>query len=199
MTVFANHQNEFNRFRQGQKWAFKFFAHHYGPAVYLFLFWKCGDPENAKSITGKAFRSAFRLRHTMLNEDHLVGFLFVTAYHQCVWHQWRTSTRWKPESAIAISVEEAYRFLDDHDASWARVLSETESALSRLPRQQGSVLRKFYLEAKSIATVAQELKLNPQAVVDNQNSALYALRQRLSELEFMLVAMGLLLTRLQRQ
>ena len=199
MTVFASHQNEFNKFRKGHKRALKFFANHYGPAVYLFLLWKCGDGENAKEMTSMVFRSAFRLRHTMQNEDHLVGFLFVTAFHQCVWHQWRTRARWKAEAAIAISVEEAYRFLDDPDASWARILSETETALSRLPRQQASVLRKFYLEAKSIATIAGELKLNPQTVVDNQNSALSVLRQCLSELEFLFVAMGLLLSRLERQ
>lgn len=199
MQVFASHQNEFDQFRNDVKSALKFFFNLYGPAVYRYLVWKCGDEHSAKDLTAGVFQTARQLRLTMQTEEHLVGFLFVTAYHQCVSHQRGRTIGWKAKARAAISVEEAYHFLGDMEVMRARRLSAMGRALSRLPRQQQHVMRKLYLEGKAVTTIATELHLQTQTVRNHHANALSSLRRRLSELEFLLVAMGLLLSRLERQ
>jgi|GEM_PF-5737306 len=199
MFDFAAHQDQFARFRNGDERALNFFFSYYGRAVYRYLSWRCGNEQSAKELAAEVFHKAWRHRHTLQNEDHLVGFLFVTAFELCISDQRAGSSRWKTESGEAISLQDAQRFLQDPEVLRARILSAMNRELNNLPRQQGNVLRKLYLEGKNIPMVALELRIVPQTVRNTRNKAVHAMERRLSGVEFMLVAMGLLLSRIERQ
>jgi RNA polymerase sigma factor (sigma-70 family) len=199
MLVFPNHQNEFNQFRNDDHRAFEFFFNYYGRAIYRYLSWRCGNEHSARDLAGDVFHKAWKQRHTLQNEDHLVGFLFVTAFELCISNRRADTGGRETEASAAISVQDAHRFLQDPEVLRARRLSAMNRALDNLPRQQRNVLRKLYLEAKEVPMVAMELKIVPQTVRNTRNKAVHAMEQRLSGLEFMLVAMGLLLSRIERQ
>lgn len=195
MRPFASYPNEFQQLRNGAYRALKFFFNQYGLAIYMYLFWKCGDEYTAKSLTADVFEMVWQLRSKIGKEDHLIGFLFITAYHRCLSQQQGDTIRWKAEAEAALSAEEAYFFLDDPEMLEAKILSATKQALDKLPQQQRNVLQKLYMEGKSIQAVAVELERHPQTIRIYHSKALYSMRQQLSGLEFLLVAMGLLLSR----
>jgi len=199
MFDFASHQDQFDQFRNGDDRALNFFFTYYGPAIYRYLIWRCGNEHSAKDLAAEVFHKVWKQRLTLKNEDHLIGFLFVTAFELCISNQQADTNGRKTETGDAISLQDAQRFLQDPEVLRARILSAMNRELNNLPRQQRNVLRKLYLEAKDVQMVAMELKIVPQTVRNTRNKAVHAMEQRLSGLEFMLVAMGLLLSRIERQ
>jgi len=199
MFDFAKHQHQFTQFLSGDDRALNFFFNYYGRAIYRYLSWRCGNEHSAKALTAAVFHKVWKQRHTLQNEDHLVGVLFVTAFELCISNQRADTSGGKTEIAEAISLQDAYRFLEDPEVLRARILSAMNRELNNLPRQQRNVLHKLYLEAKAVPMVAMELNIVPQTVRNTRNKAVHAMEQRLSGLEFMLVAMGLLLSRIERQ
>jgi RNA polymerase sigma factor (sigma-70 family) len=195
MRLFANHSNEFRQFKNGDQRAMKFFFNRYGRPVYWYLFWKSGDEDTASEMTMDVFPELWKIRDTIANEEQLIGFLFITAYHRCLSRQQGERVRWKAEDLAAISAEEAYLFLDDPDLLKGKILCTMDLALYNLPELQRNVLQKLFIERKSVQTAAREMKVHPQTIRTYHARAVEAMRQQLSELEFLLAAMGLLLLR----
>lgn len=127
-----------------------------------------GDAGHAQDLVQTALAKTWSRYPAFDNDRHFESYVRTTMYRTfCSW--WRRSS-WRSEVAMA----------ENHDRSADAVVPEVRidvlRALDALPRVQRAVLTLRYFEDRSVAEVAELLKLPANTVKTHTRRALIALR-----------------------
>lgn len=145
-----------------------FFASRYIKDVHVVL-----------DIVEESFVKLWAKREKFDSEAGLRSYLYKTVYNGCL--------RWLENEKRKASNLETYRIITDSPEQTcfenmvrAETLRELHQAISQLPNQCRTIVQKLYVEGKSVAEIATEMKLSNSTVKSQKARGIKLLKLKLT-------------------
>lgn len=166
-------------FHQGHEEAFNHFFHLYYPALCFFAARITGDTETAKDLASHAFIKTWAKHEKLQTTTAIKAYLYQVARNDC--YKWlQTQKREKALqqnlAAFAAAAEESHLPVLIH----AEVVAMLHRHIQQLPVGQQTIFSKLYIEGKTVAETAAELRLSASTVKTQKARGLAVLRSRLA-------------------
>jgi RNA polymerase sigma-70 factor (ECF subfamily) len=171
------YKNYLASFRAREEAGFNYFFNTYYKAVYFFACKYVKDSEAAEDIVESSFIKLWEKREQMESETGLRGYLYKTVYHGCL--RWLEREKRKDEVYKVYKVSNVFEE-DGHIENMIRAetLRRVKEAMEELPSECRKVFMKLFVEGKSIAEAAAELKVAVSTVKNQKARGIKILRMR---------------------
>ncbi len=175
-------------FRDGEERGFDYFFRRYYRALCYFALRYVDDSFAAEDIVSQSFVNTWAKRSQIDSEEGLKSYLYKAVYHACL--RWLEKDARKREvEAIAFPGEQVEKDTLHHLIR-AETLRQLQAAIDRLPPQCRKVFVKLYIEGKSVAEAAKELKLAISTVKNQKARGIRLLRSQLPKILFTFVCIS---------
>lgn len=165
-------------FYRGEEEGFEFFFRTYYPALCLFSSKLTGNIEAAKEIASNGFMKTWAKHKQLHNHSAIRAYLYKVVRNDCYkWlQQEKREARLMPElEDQSCSVEKSHLEL----VIQTEVISQIYHEFRHLPTGCQKVLQKLYIEGKSVAETARELKLAITTIKTQKHRGISLIRKRL--------------------
>lgn len=160
-----------------------FFKKYY-PSLCFFANRFVTDKEAAEDIVGEALLKVWEKRDRLDNPVGLKNYCYTVVRHGCL--HWLKSR----QRGADIQSEEAHYSEETvlHNIIRTEVLEELHTAISRLPPKSCQVFSKLYIEGKSVAETARELRLTVSTIKSHKRTGLALLRSMITRVLLFITA-----------
>jgi RNA polymerase sigma-70 factor (family 1) len=165
-------------FRQGKEEGFNHFFDSLYKPLHFFAVSHIHDKEAAEDIIEDSFIKLWNKREIFDTEAGLKSYLYKTVHNACL--RWL----WQKQNRKMHNINYAYQTdLTEQDYIHNIIRSETitnvHKAIHQLPAQCQKVFTKLYIEGKSVAETAQEMKITTSTVKNQKARGLSLLKTKL--------------------
>jgi RNA polymerase sigma-70 factor (family 1) len=173
-------------FQKGDEQAIKeLYNRHYQPLCF-FADRLLDNKEEAEDVAVESFLKLLKEREKQTTIRNIKAYLFSAAYNGCVDILRRRKTRQKVYNEIehvgvGAGAGIAEELPADRERIIASVLQVIYEEIEQLPAKTKIVFTSIFLEGKSTATIAAEMGISPQTVLNQKSRALEILRTKLYE------------------
>jgi len=175
-------------FRDGEEVGFNYFFNTYYKAIYFFACKYVKDSAAAEDIVENSFIKLWEKRERMESETGMRGYLYKTVYHGCL--------RWISRESGVRSREKEYVMMNDsfeqdclENMIKAETLRRVKEAMEELPSECRKVFMKLFVEGKSVAEAAEELKVAVSTVKSQKARGIRLLRMKLTSFLFVVCSL----------
>lgn len=178
MKIVSKHSDIINGLRSGdEKIIRELYALHYRPLCY-FAEKLVNDKEEAEDIAVDTFLKLLNKKHDFDNLQDIKSFLFTVARNACFDFLRKVKRRDKSNRELEYLAEPDERF-GEMEMITAKVLQTIYAEVENLSGQCRQVFKSIFVEGKNTATVAMEMGISPQTVLNQKSKALQTLRLKL--------------------
>jgi RNA polymerase sigma factor (sigma-70 family) len=180
MTTVGSDTELLHNFQRGEEAAVRtLYDLHYRPLVY-FAAEILMDQEEAEDIAVDSFLKLLERREGFQSLPSIRSYLYTTVKNACVDVLRRTKSREMNHKVIA-ELTGPDEQTDNRELIIAKVLEAVHAEIEQLPIQSKRIFTAIFIDGKSTATVAGELGLSPQTVLNVKAKVLQQLRLKLHE------------------
>ena len=158
---------------------FDFFFNSYYKAVYFLACKFLKDEDKVEDIVMESFVKVWERREKFEIEVKAKAYLYKCVYHGCLMEIRRKTTddgrRKEMEVKVKVDVEEGYI----ENMIRAETLRQVYEAMDQLPVECRKVFVKLFVEGKSVADAANELKVAVSTVKNQKARGVKLLRMKL--------------------
>jgi RNA polymerase sigma-70 factor (family 1) len=172
---FHSEYNLLNSFRDVEENAFNYFFNTYYKSVYFFACKYVKEGAVAEDIVENSFIKLWEKREQMESEEGLRGYLYKTVYHGCLRWLEREKRREKVYKVSNVFEEDGHI----ENMIRAETLRRVKEAMEELPSECRKVFMKLFVEGKSVAEAAAELKVAVSTVKNQKARGIKLLRMKL--------------------
>ncbi|HEX3025379.1 MAG TPA: sigma-70 family RNA polymerase sigma factor, partial [Chitinophagaceae bacterium] len=155
----------------------------YYRAVCYFSFQLLKDRAEAEDVAMETFLRYINHQNEFLSDAAVKAFLFKVARNKCVdylrkqssshnYQQHITQTNYPSENTV------------NNEQIIAGLLQLVYEEIEKLPQQRKQIFKAVFIEGKDTSTIAGEMNLSPQTVLNQKTKALQMLKQTLQKLRF---------------
>jgi RNA polymerase sigma-70 factor (family 1) len=163
-------------FSGNQEKAFQHFFKMYYKAIHFFACKFVNDSAVAEDIIENAFIKLWERCEQMESEAGLKSYLYKTVYHDCLRFIENAKRKRKIEGEVKIENENGHI----ENMIRAETLRLVYEAMEQLPPECKKVFVKLFVEGKSVADAAAELKVKISTVRNQKARGIKLLRMRLT-------------------
>ena len=150
---------------------------HY-PAICYFAYKLIKNKTEAEDIAMYAFLSLLNREDDLNKINSVKSFLYKTAYNKCV--DYIRKQHSKNNYTHYIQSNEELEISGSNEIIIAQVLQAIYEEIENLPEQRKIILKSIYLEEKNTATIANELNISQQTVLNQKSKAIQSIKIKLS-------------------
>jgi RNA polymerase sigma-70 factor (ECF subfamily) len=166
-------------FHQGHEPGLDHFFHLYYPGLCFFASRLTGDTEAGKDIASNAFLKTWGKREKLHTAGEIKAYLYQVVRndcYKCLQQEKREQVLTAELETQTISPERSHL----HQLIEAEVMAELHGTLQQMPAAQKKVFSKLFIEGKTVAETALELRLSVSTVKTQKARGLVFLRGRLT-------------------
>ena len=152
-----------------------FFRKFYAPLCY-FAGSYLPDPEDAKDVVQDCFIKLWNVRTTIQRPEALKSYLYTMVRNACI-HVIRKEKQSNRVYTELQSVADTLLPEELDEVTHAETIRQVHERMAELPPRMQEVFRKFYLEGKGQAEIADELQISSHTVRNQRLRALVLLRK----------------------
>ena len=179
-------------FRAGEESGFTYFFNTYYKALCFFANGYVKNKAVAEEIAEDGFMAIWDRREQFSIQSGLRNYLYKTVYHKCL--RWLENKQ-REEKCI----KEYVAIAEDQEKDFSESVFKVETlrllkqAMDQLPTQCKKIFFKLYIEGKTVAETAAELRLTISTINNQKARGIKLLRLKLTTY-LLLVAAGALLS-----
>jgi RNA polymerase sigma-70 factor (ECF subfamily) len=167
---------------------FDSFFNRYYKAVYFFACKYVKDGAVAEDIVENSFIKLWEKREQLESEAALRGYLYKTVYHGCLrWNSRQSMVDRRQKEIVYLSETVEKDCLENMIR--AETLRRVKEAMEELPSECRKVFMKLFVEGKSVAEAAAELKVAVSTVKNQKARGIKILRMRLTSFLFVVFSL----------
>ena len=175
MKVVALHSDIIRGFRNGDEVAIKqLYQLHYRPLCY-YAEKLLKDKAEAEDVTVDVFLKLLNKRDDFDNLSDIKSFLFLATRNACFDILRKNKRRDNNQREIA-DLAEPDDLFGEKEMITAKVLQVIYAEIENLPGQCKQVFKSIFIDGKSTATIADEMGISTQTVLNQKSKALQSLR-----------------------
>ncbi|MBX2925434.1 MAG: RNA polymerase sigma-70 factor [Chitinophagaceae bacterium] len=170
-------------FQQGLEEGFTFFFKKYYPSLCFFANRFVKDKEMAEDIVSEALMKVWQKKNTIEAPLAFKNYCYTSVRHACL--RWlENQQRHAQQLPAELYTEETAL----QNIIRAETTEELHMAIQSLPPKSSTVFTKLYVEGKTVAEAAKELKLTVSTVKSHKRNGLALLRSMITRLVFVMLA-----------
>lgn len=154
------------------------------------------EKTGAEDIVVDVFIRVSKRTHPFKNHDELRSFLFASTKNACIDHL-RKSRMVRGADGVIEAVPADVESAAEREMIFAQVLQAIYAEMENLPSQCQKIFKDIFLEGKDVSTIATEMNLSRQTVLNHKSRAIKLLRiafMKEGPLTFSLFALWLVYT-----
>lgn len=162
-------------FRNGSETAIrKLHTLYYRPLCY-FNQRLINDSQEAEDISTETFLKLVKKKNDFDSLSEIKSFLFTASKNACLdfLRKEKLHNKSHQEIATITSLEEVF---GEQELITAKVLQAIYTEIENLPSQCKQVFKSIFIEGKNTATIAEEMNISPQTVLNQKAKALLKIR-----------------------
>jgi len=148
-------------------------------ALCYFAFKFVNDKEEAQDIVMDTFSSLIH-KSDLKSTQSAKSFLYTAVYNRCVDYTRKQRSKSNYQQHLA-SANDAFETVENKEMLIAEVLQAIYKQIENLPEQRRIIFKAIYFEGKKTATVATELNISQQTVLNQKAKALQTIKIGLLE------------------
>ncbi|HRP56841.1 RNA polymerase sigma-70 factor [Agriterribacter sp.] len=174
-----NISNAWRLFQTGKEEGFAcFFRNYYAPLCF-FASRLVKDTTAAEDIVSDSLLKVWEKRHDLEHAPGLKNYCYTTVRHACL--RWLdVHQRNAGQKRDWVQAEEVTEACILENIIQTEVIEELYTAIKRLPPQSSMVFTKLYIEGKTVAETAQEMKLAVSTIKSHKKNGIALLRSMIS-------------------
>jgi len=166
-------------FQRGQEEGFTFFVKHYYAFLCFFANRFVKDKEAAEDIVSESLLKVWEKRNDLEHGAALKSYCYTAVRNACL--RWlEVQQRGAEQERSWIQVEEVTEACVLENIIQTEVIEELYTAIKKLPPQSSMVFTKLYIEGKTVAETAQEMKLAVSTIKSHKKNGITLLRSMIS-------------------
>lgn len=162
-------------FQQGDETGLQYFFDRYYRRLYLYALKLVNDEGFAAEIASGAFFETWKQRVQFTSAASIKAYLYTVVKNGCSRFLLKRSKQTTLDASLLAHPERtAYDSM-----VYAETMTLLYEAIASLPQQCGKVIRHLYMEGRTIAETARELKLSVNSIKTHRQRGIAILRNRL--------------------
>lgn len=153
---------------------------HYRPLCY-FNQKIIRDMQEAEDISTEIFLKLLRKKNDFDSLQEIKSFLFTASKNACIDFLRKEKQQQKSSSTQISFIADFDENLIEQELLTAKVLQAIYAEIESLPKQCKHVFKAIFIEGKSTASIAEEMGLSPQTVLNQKSKALQIIRSAVSQ------------------
>jgi RNA polymerase sigma-70 factor (family 1) len=181
--ITSDHNDLINGFHNGNEISIRqLYDLHYRPLCY-FADKLINDKQEAEDIAVDTFLKLLRKKADFNSLSDIKSFLFTAARNACFdfLRKNKTKNRSFQELSYLSTPQEQF---GEEEMIISSVLQVIYSEVENLPNQCRAVFKSIFIEGKTTAAVAAEMRISTQTVLNQKSKALQTIRQKLYKTGF---------------
>ncbi len=162
-------------FQQGDESGLQYFFDRYYHRLYLYALKLVNNEGFAAETASDAFFHTWKQRGQFTSAASIRAYLYTVVKNACSRFLLKESRRQMPDLSLLLQ--------PDKTACDAMIYAETMSllheAIAGLPQQCGNVIRRLYVEGRSVSETARDLQLSVNSIKTHRLRGIAILRKRL--------------------
>lgn len=147
-------------------------------AICYFAYKLIKDKTEAEDIAMYSFSSLLNREEELNKISSIKSFLYKITYNKCV--DYIRKQRSKTNYTHSIQSNEELEISGTNEIIIAQVLQAIYEEIENLPEQRKIIFKAIYLEGKNTATIANELNISQQTVLNQKSKAIHTIKIKLS-------------------
>jgi RNA polymerase sigma-70 factor (ECF subfamily) len=165
-------------FLEGKEEGFDYFFRVFHKALCFFANRYLNDLPAAEDIVSDSFLKVWVKKAQIRNENHLKNYLYKTVYHACLRLQENEKRKIRDINGfLVISDKEEKSYLEN--ITRAEIMRQLKEAMDQLPVKCREIFYKLYIEGKTVADAAEELRLSVNTIKTQKARGLKLMKLRL--------------------
>lgn len=176
------HPNAFEHFRSGSRRHYELYYLAYCLRVHSYLCELTGDYNSAQDITTRVFVAFFANRAKVMNEMHILPFLYKIARNFANEYLREKGRLEEMKARIAHIPDEPAGMVDVRSVEEMKgeILDEVRQAFLKLPARKRRITVLYFWRDMSVNEIAAHLGIAPQTVRNHLSQTLVLLRKNLA-------------------